>query len=317
MPYKDPRQDSISRLGMFYLAKLKPSKTWTSLRIFSYYYRLNDFDLGSQPQATLFGEHIDGQRIKAYGGTSGTPAHSWTDSTTKMLADQEGREKEGTTPITVGPHVAIYAETTLDLAARVHNVIIASSLENKDSQKCRVYSAYKSSPKCAQVVNKLESPLLSLHTHTYSHKMSIFKGYNILNAGTGKYVDLKGSGTVAGTPIILNIINQIPGTLNQQWRLFDSNAGDSRYLIQAVNPPSFAYISGAADQNTQIVGDSRRTDWEIMPFQSNNSPTGAYIIRLPHTNLVWTATADNEIVLQTYDTSNQNKNQQFTFKTIN
>ncbi|KAF9256294.1 hypothetical protein L218DRAFT_1007506 [Marasmius fiardii PR-910] len=107
--------------------------------------------------------------------------------------------------------------------------------------------------------------------------MSIFKGYNILNAGTGKYVDLKGSGTVAGTPIILNIINQIPGTLNQQWRLFDSNAGDSRYLIQAVNPPSFAYISGAADQNTQIVGDSRRTDWEIMPFQSNNSPTGAYM----------------------------------------
>ncbi|KAF9256887.1 hypothetical protein L218DRAFT_1006827 [Marasmius fiardii PR-910] len=146
--------------------------------------------------------------------------------------------------------------------------------------------------------------------------MSSVKGYNIQNVGTSRYVDLKESNPAPGTPVIAwTLDNQTTGALNQQWRLFPSHAGDNRHLIQAANPPSFAYVGNDAAQNTQVIGHNMRTDWEVTPREDGNYHTGAYTIRVPKTKLVWTATTDNKIVLQNYDPNN--KSQQFTLKLIN
>ncbi|KAF9254250.1 hypothetical protein L218DRAFT_951708 [Marasmius fiardii PR-910] len=154
--------------------------------------------------------------------------------------------------------------------------------------------------------------------------MSDVKGFNIQNVGTAKYVDLFGSNPAPGTPVIAwTLNNQTTGSLNQQWRIYNSNVGTNRYFIQAVNPPSFAFVGDDAAQNTQVSADCQCMDWVVTPLQDGNFPTGAYTIRLPKNNLAWTATADNkfdddgpntQIVLQKYDANN--KNQQFNLKTI-
>ncbi|KAF9258216.1 hypothetical protein L218DRAFT_1005239 [Marasmius fiardii PR-910] len=136
--------------------------------------------------------------------------------------------------------------------------------------------------------------------------------HNIQIIGNSRYVDLFESKPDPGTPVIAwTLDNQTTGNLNQQ---VSTSGGENLYTIRAANPPCFAYVSDPAGPNTQVIGHNVQTNWVVTPRETSNAPTGSHTIRLPNTNLVWTATSDNKIFLRVYDAND--KNQQFTLKLI-